>query len=328
MNKILVTGADGLLGSNLVRTLLARNYEVRVLIQRGRKVPSLDGLPLERMAGDVLDIKSLEDAVKGCNKVIHVAANTSVWPSRGEIYYKVNVEGTLNMIQVTQKSGIERFVHVGSASSFGIGSKAKPGTETDPCVSAKYGMDYIDTKVKGQLVVLDAVKKEGFPALVVNPTFMIGPYDSKPSSGAVVIAAAKGQVPGFTGGGRNWVHVRDVAEAIANALTMGKIGEAYILGHENLSYKEAITQICEVVGTKPPRLTVPDFIIKTIGLAGSAWGQISGNPPKLTYPMAKVSCDEHYFSPAKAIRELNLPQTGLKTATQEAYAWFQENGYL
>lgn len=328
MNKILVTGADGLLGSNLVRTLISRNYDVRVLIQRDRSVPSLDGLDIERVSGDVLDFTSLEKAAKGCKNIIHVAANTNVWPSRGEIYYKVNVEGTRNMIKAAQNNGVTRFVHIGSASSFGVGSKTKPGTENDPCVSAKYGMDYIDTKVKGQLVVLEAVKKEGFPAIVVNPTFMIGPYDSKPSSGAMIIAAAKGQVPGFTGGGRNWVHVKDVAEATANALTMGRIGEAYILGHENLTYKEAITQICEVVGTKPPRLTVPDFIIKGIGLAGTAIGNITGKAPKLTYPMAMVSCDEHYFSPAKAIKELALPQTGLKVAAREAYDWFRANGYL
>ncbi|MEZ4826739.1 MAG: NAD-dependent epimerase/dehydratase family protein [Bacteroidia bacterium] len=328
MKKILVTGADGLLGSNLVRVLLSRGLDVRVLIQQGRNVPTLDNLDIEKFQGDVLDTASLEAAARGCEKVIHVAANTNVWPSRGEIYYKVNVTGTQNMIQAALKAGIERFVHVGSASSFGIGSKQKPGTEEDPCVSAKYGMDYIDTKVEGQRVVMEAVKSKGLPAVVVNPTFMIGPYDSKPSSGAMIIAAAKGQVPGFTGGGRNWVHVRDVAEAIANALSMGRLGEAYILGHENLSYKEAITQICEVVGTKPPRLTVPDFIIKTIGFAGTTLGNITGKAPKLTYPMAQVSCDEHYFSPAKAIRELALPQTGLRTAAAEAYEWFRANGYL
>lgn len=328
MKKILVTGADGLLGSNLVRLLLERNYEIRVLVQPGKDPVTLGNLPLEKMEGDVLNPESLDRAAEGQDAVIHVAANTNVWPSRGDIYFKVNVEGTLNMVRAAQKHDIQRFIHVGSASSFGIGSKEKPGTEEDPCISAKYGMDYIDTKAQGQEVLLDIVRKENFPAIVANPTFMIGPYDSKPSSGAMIIAAARGQVPGFTGGGRNWVHVRDVATGIANALTKGRIGECYIMGHENLSYKEAITLICKEVGSNPPRFVIPDFFIKTAGAVGSLSGRLLGITPKLTLPMAMVSCDEHYFSAAKAIRELDLPQTPLREAVRDAYTWFKQNDYL
>ena len=189
-------------------------------------------------------------------------------------------------------------------------------------------MDYIDTKAQGQEVLLDIVRKENFPAIVANPTFMIGPYDSKPSSGAVIIAAARGQVPGFTGGGRNWVHVRDVATGIANALTRGRIGECYIMGHENLSYKEALTLICKEVGTSPPRIVIPDFLIKTAGAMGSLSGRLLGITPKLTLPMALVSCDEHYFSGAKAVRELDLPQTPLREAVRDAYTWFKQNDYF
>ena len=328
MKQILVTGGDGLLGSNVVRELLARNYNVRVLVQSGRKVDTLQGLDIETIEGDILNIDSLEKAVLGCEGVIHIAAITNVWPSRGEIYHKVNVEGTRNMVEVALKARVNRFVHIGSASSFYYGSQQSPGTEANVRPTSPYGLDYIDTKTAGQQLVLKAVQSQGLPAVVVNPTFMLGAYDSKPSSGAMIVAIAKGKVPGFTKGGKNWVHVRDVAIGVCLALEKGAIGECYIMGHENLSYKEALTRIATAMGKKPPKIGLPNVVVKLFGLLGSAIGNISGKTPAMSYPMARVACDGHYFSPEKAVRELGLPQTPIEEAAKDAYQWFSENQYI
>lgn len=172
------------------------------------------------------------------------------------------------------------------------------------------------------------VKEKGLPAIVVNPTFMIGPYDSKPSSGAMIIAAAKGSIPSYTSGGKNWVAVKDVAAGICNALTKGRIGQAYILGGVNLTYKEALTRICTTVGKPAPGFQAPNFLVKFAGRMGSLFGNITGKAPKLSYPMAWIACDGHYFSPQKAIDELDLPQTPLETAVNDAHTWFKENAYL
>jgi dihydroflavonol-4-reductase len=326
--KIFVTGADGMLGSHVVRKLLSRNYSVCVFIQPGRNTLTLDGLDIETRTGDVSDYKQLENAVTGCEGIIHIAAVTGVWPAKDPIYKKINVDGVENIINAAITQNIKKIVHVGSASAFGFGSKDNPGTELSAFRSAKYGIDYITTKKQGQDLVLEAVKKKGLPAVVACPTFMFGPYDCKPSSGAMLLAVAKKQLSGYSGGGRNWVAASDVAEGICNALEKGRIGECYIMGNKNLSYKEAFTLIAKTTHIKPPRILVPDFLVKSIGLFGSIYSACTGKKPKINLPMARASCDGHYFSAAKAVAELDLPQTSLEKTITDTVSWFREHGYL
>ncbi|MEL6593109.1 MAG: NAD-dependent epimerase/dehydratase family protein [Bacteroidota bacterium] len=329
MNKrVLVTGADGLLGNNVVRLLLERGYQVRALVLASSNYTSIESLPIEIYTGNLLDPASLETAIKDCAYVIHVAGLTDVWPARGDKYFAVNVKGTQNLIDTVLAHSVERMVCIGSASSFGFGSKEQPGDEDTPWKGAKYGLDYIDSKREGQKQILQAVKERGLNALVVNPTFMIGPYDTKPSSGAFLVAAWDGPPPFCTQGGRNWVAVKDVATAAVNGLTQGKAGECYIAGGVNMSYVEAFGVLEELTQKKQPQRTLPDFFILATGWAASLFGKLTGKAPKITYEMAKVAVDTHYFSPAKAIAELDMPQTPIKEAMQEAYDWFFSNGYL
>lgn len=327
MKKIFITGADGLLGSNTVRELLARNYQLKALIQKGSKSKTLLGLDIEFVEGDLLDKEGLIEHIKGCEAVIHIAALTNVWPIRHEIYYKVNVEGTQNMIEAALANNIQRFIHVSSASAFGFGPKNNPGNETTVTMAKAFGLDYVDSKLDAQDVVLDAVKNKNLPALIVNPTFMIGPYDSKPSSGAMILAVAKRELKMITSGGKNWVYVKDVANGICNALNKGRIGEMYILGNENLSYKEATGIIADVAGVKPPSLKVPSFLVKFAGRIGSLMGKLTGKAPKISYPVAKISLIDQYYDPSKARKELELPETPIRTAVEDSMKWFKENGY-
>lgn len=328
MAKIFVTGADGMLGSNLVRELLDRNYEVRAFVLKGKPSPTLDGLAIERVEGNLLDKQSIIDGMEGCDYVIHVAALTTVWPSKGAIYHKVNVEGTEHIIEAALHHKIQRMVHVGSASSFGFGEKENPGTEATPYKSGKYGLDYIDTKREGQLRVEKAVREKDLPAVVVNPTFMIGPYDSQPNAGKVILGIYEEKPPAYSPGGKNWVYVKDVAVGIANALEKGKIGESYILGNQNLSFKEAFEIIAKVVAKRCPKVAAPAPLVKLAGRFGSLGAAITKKAPMVSYKMAWISCDGHYFSADKAVRELDLPQTPIEVAVKEAFNWFDENGYL
>lgn len=328
MEKVFVTGGDGLLGSNLVRSLLKRGHSVRVMVQPGRKPITLEGLAIERAEADLLDADAVKEVSRGCNQIIHVAALTNVWPSRGEIYHKINVQGTENMIAAALAHGVSRFVHVGSASTFLYGSKEKPGDESKVNFPSPYGLDYIDTKTLGSQRVQEAVLYNELPALITCPTFMMGGYDSKPSSGAMIIAIATRKTPGYSPGGKNWVCVTDVAEGICNALTQGRIGESYIMGHENLSYHEAFERIAAVAGVQSPSVPFPSALVQLGGLIGQTVGALRKKTPALTYPMARVSCHGHYFSPAKAVRELSLPQTPIEVGVQEALDWFREHKYL
>lgn len=326
--KILVTGADGLLGSNLVRELLKRGHQLRAFVQPGRQQKTLEGLTIEKFPGNLLHADEVLKASESCDAVIHCAASTSVWPTRSEIVNQVNIEGTKNIIHAVEKNNIQRMIYVGTANSFGFGSKENPGVEGNPYKSAMYGLDYMDSKYRAQQLILNEVKEKKLPAVIVNPTFMFGPYDSNPSSGAMIVALYKGKVPGYTSGGRNYVCAKDAAVAICNALTKGRVGECYILGNQNLSYKEAFGKIAVTIGAKTPSIPIPSIFAKLYGAVGSIFGKISGNTPAISYPLSRIACDEHYFSPAKAVQELELPQTPIETGIKECFEWLKENGYL
>jgi len=326
--NVLITGADGLLGSNVVRELLQQNHQVKAFILPGSTSKTLDGLPIEIVEGNILNTAAIEAAVEGCDAIIHAAANTNIWPNRSEIICKVNLEGTKNIVEAGMKAGIKRLVHIGTANSFGFGPLDDPGSEEKPFGAAHYELDYMDSKLDAQRYILQKVKDENLPAVIINPTFMLGPYDSKPSAGAMILAVYHKQVPGFAKGGKNYVAVKDAATAIVNALTKGRVGECYIVGHQNLNYKEAFTTIADVVGVDPPKITFPSSLIRLYGRMGSLYGNITKKAPTVSYTMACISCDEHYFSPQKAIDELGLPQTDIRVAIKEAFDWFEENGYL
>ncbi len=328
MSKVFVTGPDGVLGSNIVRELLSRKYEVKVLVY-AHEPKTLKGLPIEIVHGDITNRQQVIELSKGCDYFINVAAITDMWPTRGEKYFKINVKGTENVIEAVLQNKMKRLVHIGSASSFGYGTIENPGNETTPFKSAKYKVDYIDSKKQGQEKVIAAVKEKGLEAVVVCPTFMIGPYDSKPSSGAMIIAIAKGELPGYSSGGKNWVYVKDVATGVCNALTMGRTGETYILGGENLTYVDAVKRIAAALGQKKlPKFVVPGFLLKFVGFMGTIGGKITGKAPKISYNLAQLACDGHYFSPKKAIEELKMPQTPIEVGVKEAQEWFIENKYL
>ncbi|MBK6523807.1 MAG: NAD-dependent epimerase/dehydratase family protein [Bacteroidia bacterium] len=327
--EILVTGPDGVLGSNLVRELLKRNYKVSVLLEPNKDPITLAGLDIKRYYGDILDASIIDDAIKGKDVVFHCAASTSVFPPRNKNVVRVNVEGTKNVIQAALKHSIKRLIYVGSAASFGSGdSEQNSGNEENPYTNEIAGLDYLDSKYEAQQLIIEATKKQKLPAIVVNPTFMIGPYDSKPSSGAMVIAIHKRKIPGHTVGIKNFVAVKDVAFAMANAINMGRIGECYILGNDNLSYKEAFSKIARVASVKGPRWNLPKPLVLSFGRINSMLGTLFHYSPGMTKELCKFSCENHYFSSEKARKELLLPHTPIEVAIKECYDWFKNNGYL
>jgi dihydroflavonol-4-reductase len=327
--EVLVTGPDGVLGSNLVRELIRRDYNVSVLLEPGKDPITLKGLPIHSFYGNILDKEALDQAFIGKDVVLHCAASTSMFPARSEIVNRVNIEGTQNIIDAALKHKIKRMVYVGTANSFGNGTTLDNlGKEGDPYNSAKFGVDYMDSKYKAQNIVLKAVTEKGLPAIVVNPTFMIGPYDSRPSSGAMILAIHKEKVPGYASGGKNFVAVKDVAFAMANAIEMGRIGECYILGNANLSYKQAFDLIAKTLNVKPPSRKLSTFMVTSYGTLNSFFARIFNYYPGVTKELSIISCENHFYSVEKARQELKLPQTPIETAVTECYNWFVENGYI
>ena len=326
--KVLVTGPDGLLGSNLIRELLSRGYSVTAMTENDKKLPTIDDLPIQRIIGNLLNPEEIINATVGIDTIIHCAASTSMFPARSEIINKVNIGGTQNIVDACKKNKVKRLIYVGTANSFGSGNLDNLGTEKNLYSSEHYGLDYMDSKYKAQLIVLENAKNGSLNAIVVNPTFMIGPFDSRPSSGEMVLSIYKRKIPGYTLGGKNFIAVKDVAVAIANAITKGRNGECYILGNENLTYKQAFEKIAKTIGVSPPRLKFATKAVLAFGKINSILATTFKYTTKMPYELTLLSSEIHYYSSAKARDELGLPQTPIEFAIKDCFEWFLENGYL
>ncbi|MFZ2634853.1 MAG: NAD-dependent epimerase/dehydratase family protein [Rectinemataceae bacterium] len=337
--KILVTGADGLLGSNIVRALLGAGHRVRAFVQPGRDASTLAGLDIELARGDLLDRSSLHQAAEGVDAIVHAAASTSVWPARSELVRRINIDGTKAVLDAAKIAQVRRFVHIGSAAAFGPGTLESPGDETRPYAGSRWKLDYIDSKASGQALVLDAARKGDVPALVLAPTFMLGPWDSGPSSGKMLLSVAADRVPGASPGGKCYVAVRDAARCVLRAMETGEIGESYIVGARNMNYAEAFTLISSVAASLGPKIglagcrartyrPLPKAAVLAAGAAGSVYGALTGKAPQVSYAMARIACSCEYYSGARAARAFGIEWTPIESAVEEAFLWFAERGYL
>jgi dihydroflavonol-4-reductase len=323
--RILVTGADGMLGSNLVRLLVERGHDVNVLVHPTSQALTLNGLRIRKFPGDVLIPATVDPAMENAEVLIHAAALTRVWPSRCEKVRRVNIEGTRNMIEAALKHHIRRMIFIGSASSV----DEKYLVDGEYCFSCpQTGLDYIDSKYEALQLVMDAFRTRGLPALAILPTFMIGPYDSLPSSGKMILAQARERVPFYTRGGKNFVCAKDVAAAVANSVDYGRLGKIYIAGNENLSFREFFTRAASVINKPPPRIRVPDWLVQSVGFLCSVYGYLFRKEPLLSWHMARISCYSQFNFNDDAHLELRMPRTPIETGIRDCYDWFVENAYV
>ncbi|WP_338872278.1 NAD-dependent epimerase/dehydratase family protein [Spirosoma sp. SC4-14] len=328
MKTVLLTGANGFLGGHLCRELLYRNYAVRAYVRPGSNRQVLNGLPIDIWEGDLRDLANVRAATYGCDYVIHAAALAQVNPARSAAVVDTNISGTAAVLAAAVQGHIDRLVFVGTANVFGFGPKDHPGNETFPYMGQRYGLDYMDSKRAATNLVMEAIRADELPAVLVHPTFMIGPLDYKITSNALLLALYRRQVAGIPAGGKNYVHVADVAKATVNALTMGTVGESYILGNENLSYNEFFTLVSEVVTIQKPTFSIPPVLATFIGHLSEWQSRFLSRPGLLNSAMAMVANDGHYFTVSKAIHALNLPQTPIRMAVKQAFDWFEQHNYL
>jgi len=336
--RILVTGATGLAGGNLVRALVRRGLRVRVLARPRSNLAALRDLAaVEAVTGDILDRGSLEVALRGVAEVYHCAARVRMWEPDPEAMRRVNVDGTRNVLELAERAGVRRVVHmstvdaIGFATPDGWGSRDRPSHEGVPYANDRFGIPYMTTKHEAQRVALSFAQAGRLEVVVVNPTFMLGPFDVRPSSGLLILQVARRRVKGYPPGTNNFVDVRDVAEGTVAAMEKGRSGELYILGNENLAYGEMFARIARVVGVPPPGLRLPRAAVLAGGAAGSLYGRLLGRfgaaPESVNRATARMGCEDHCFDASRAVRELGMPQTPLERAVEDAWRWFRENGY-
>jgi dihydroflavonol-4-reductase len=329
--ETLITGAGGLLGNHLTRLFLFRGHGVRVMIEQKNADDGLDGLEIEKIICDIRDPMQVKGCASGMDVVVHAAADTSTWPNNSDKVRNVNVLGTEHLIEEALRSDIKRFIYVSSASVFDWGSCRYPGTETSGKRRFNYNISYYESKHLAQEAVLRAVREKGLSGIVVNPTFMVGPYDDKMNAARLVSSIINRKVPGYPPGGRNFVHAGDVARAIYNAVESGTVGECYILGNENLSYRKFFETVGKVSGLQVPMLPIPAFLVCLTGLVQTMIAYISGSSPQICYNMARGPCQRAYYSSEKARKYLQLSRTPISIAIQETIEWLEKhknNGHV
>jgi len=326
--KVLVLGADGLLGSHLVRRLLERGFGVRVFLQPQRRSPTLDNLDLGRRTGDLSgNAKDLVEAVKGCAYVFHLAAITDLWADADAVW-KVNFDGTLRVLDACLAAGVRRLVFVGSASSFQFGTLQNPGDEHGVFPKAYQGIPYMESKHRAAELVRQYVRERNLDAVIVAPTFMLGDLDANPSSGELIRQFIKRKLRFTSAGGRNFAHASDVAAAIVAALDQGRRGETYLAGGQNMTYFDFFTRVARLAGTHPPVAALPGGAVLAFGTIGSVLGKITGKRPPIDARMARLSLLGTYYRSDKAIAELAMPQTPIEVGIADTIRGLKSFGHI
>jgi dihydroflavonol-4-reductase len=327
MSQALVTGGTGFVGANVARELVAAGASVRVLARPGGDRRALEGVRVEFVDGDLLDRASVRNAVRGVQTVYHVAADYRLWTADPAALYRTNVEGTRTVLEAAGEAGVSRIVYTSSVGALGLPHDGGPGTEDTPVTLADMVGHYKRSKFLAEQVARELAGR-GLPVVIVNPSAPIGPWDVKPTpTGQMVVDFMRGRMIATVDTGLNVVHVRDVARGHLLAAARGKPGERYILGHRDLALAELFRLLAEITGRRPPRFRVPYTLAWLGAVCFEGVARVTRRPPAVPLTAVRMARKRMYFSPAKAVRELGLPQTDVRVALADAVAWFEAHGY-
>jgi dihydroflavonol-4-reductase len=323
----LVTGASGFIGSHVVRALLARGRRVRCLVRsvaQARGAPTLHGLPVELVEGDLLQPESLLLAAEGAERAFHSAADYRLYAPDPRLLHKTNVEGTLALLATALQQGIRRVVHVSSVGALGLRADGRPADERTPVSRAELVGHYKRSKFDAERVAEAWNGRGGLEVVIVNPTAPIGELDVRPTpTGEMVRDAALHGMPAFVDGGLNLIDVRDAAEGIVLAAERGRPGERYILGGTNLSLREIFVRIARIAGVEPPRIRLPHWLPIAFAAVDTALARARGGVPRVPLEGARMARQAMYFDAHKAVLELGLPVNPIEPALVRAVEWFR-----
>ena len=326
--RALVTGGTGFVGANLVAALNDRGVEALVLHRESSSKRALEGLVYESVIGNILDEpEALARSMEGCDWVFHVAAVADYWRQGREWLYKVNVEGTRRVLQAAKLAGVRRLVFTSSLAAMGMPQEGELLTEEDEFNLRPEQFPYGHSKYLAEQEVQRAVE-QGLKAVIVNPSIVLGARDLNQISGSIVVEVARGLVRFLPPGGANYVAVEDVAAGHIAAAEKGRAGERYILGGENLPSAEMVALVAEVVGRPAPRLRLPAWVLPPAAWAVRGARAVLGNRVPLDENQVRLLSRYIYADNRKAVQELDLPQTPVRTAVQRAYNWYNRNGVL
>ncbi len=327
--KVFVTGATGFVGSHVARQLAAAGAEMRILTRKSSNLANLEGVTGDTVVGDLLQPASLRTAMRGCDAVMHVAADYRLWVRDPKAMYAANVEGTRALLKMAREEGVERFVYTSSVATMAFRSDGTIVDEATPVTLDDMVGHYKRSKFMAERVALEAAAA-GQSVMVLNPTTPIGAGDIKPTpTGQIVVDFLNRKFPAYVDTGLNLVDVTEVARAHVAVLdkNVGRVGERYILGGENLTLKQILDKMSAITGLPSPSMKVPHAVAMMFALFDeNIQGRLLGREPRATVEEVRMGRKKMFASSAKAERDLGFRVMPVYEALRNAIAWFREHG--
>jgi dihydroflavonol-4-reductase len=325
----LVTGSTGFVGSHVAGQLVAAGDRVRVLVRRSSNLQALEGLPVERVEGDLCDALSLDRAMRGVRRVFHVAADYRLWAKAPEEIYESNVAGTRRIFEAAAQAGVERVVYTSTVATVAVpGHEGELPNETTVATLDQMIGHYKRSKFLAELEATKAAGS-GVPVVIVNPATPVGPRDWKPTpTGRIIVDFMNGRMPAYVDTGLNVVAVEDVAAGHLLAAEKGRIGERYILGNRNMTLKQILEALAPIVRRRAPRVRLPHAFALAAGYADEWFSRLVGREPQIPVEGVKMSRHRMFVASDKAEKELGYKLGSVEAALERAVRWYEEHGYV
>jgi dihydroflavonol-4-reductase len=312
----------------VAKALAAEGAELRMLVRKTSNLANLEGIAGETHVGDLAEPESIRPALAGCDAVMHVAADYRLWIPDPKAMYRVNVDGTRDLLRLAREAGVPRFVYTSSVATMHFRTDGLVINEDTPVSLRDMIGHYKRSKFLAEQQAI-AAAQDGQQVIILNPTTPIGPNDSKPTpTGRIFVDFLNGKFPAYMDTGLNLVDVAEVARAHVAALTLGQPGHRYILGGENLTLKQILDKMAAITGLPSPTVRIPFAVAATYAFF-EEWitGRIRGREPRATLQEVRMGRKKMYASSAHAQQELGFRIMPVYPAMRAAIEWFRAHGY-
>ena len=326
--KVFLTGSTGFVGSHVAREYVAAGAELRLLTRATSKLAAIEGLAAEVVVGDLRQPEALRTALRGCDALVHVAADYRLWVREPKEMYAANVDGTRELLRIAREEGVTKVVYTSSVATMGFKADGTIVDESTPVDLADMIGAYKRSKFMAEQEAI-AAARAGQHVMILNPTTPIGPGDAKPTpTGRIVVDFLNRKFPAYVDTGLNLVDVGEVARMHVAALERGTPGERYILGGENLTLKQILDRMSAITGLPSPTLKVPHAVAMTFAFFDETIrGRLLGKEPRATVEAVRMGRKVMFASSAKAERELGFKVLPVYHAMRAAIEWFVGHGY-
>jgi dihydroflavonol-4-reductase len=326
--KVFLTGATGFVGHHVAKALAAQGADLRLLVRKTSNLKNLEGIDGETVVGDLARPETYTSSLADCDAVMHVAADYRLWIRDPDIMYRINVDGTRDLLRAAREAGVRRVVYTSSVATMHFRTDGIVINEDTPVLMSDMVGHYKRSKFMAEREAI-AAAEDGQQVMILNPTTPIGPNDAKPTpTGRIFVDFLNRKFPAYVDTGLNLVDVSEVARTHVDALTVGTPGRRYILGGENLTLKQILDKMAAITGIPSPTTRIPFAVAATYAFFEELiTGKIRGREPRATLEEVRMGRKKMFASSARAQQELGFRIVPVYPAMRAAIDWFRANGY-